>query len=164
MPLAARLMVWLEAKVPPLAAATVTVELSPSSISVGCAETVHVASSLSEMVTVAEPMDCPPWDAVTVTVSVALNDGVVGGGDGGRGRACARPELRCREAVVGAGRRAADGEADGLVGGEGLAVGNGHGDGGTLALVNLRGLSRNRPRGDVVVRYRDLRGGLVPRV
>ena len=45
-------MVWLEAKVLPLATATVMVELSPSSISVGCAETVHVASSLSAMVTV----------------------------------------------------------------------------------------------------------------
>ena len=69
--LTARLMVWLEAKVLPLATATVMVELmvSPSSISAGCADTVHVASSLSEMVTVAEPMDCPPWTAVTITVS-----------------------------------------------------------------------------------------------
>ena len=54
MPLTARLMVWLEAKVLPLATATVMVELPPSSISVGCAETVHVASSLSVTETDAE--------------------------------------------------------------------------------------------------------------
>ena len=54
MPLTARLMVWLEAKVLPLATAMVMVELSPSSISVSCAETVYVASSLSVTETDAE--------------------------------------------------------------------------------------------------------------
>ena len=47
--------------------------------------------SLASMVTVAEPTDCPPWGRCHGYRLAALKDDVVGGGDGGRGRACARP-------------------------------------------------------------------------
>ena len=60
-PVTARPMVRSAAKVLPLATATVIVDPSPSAIVVGCADTVHVGLSLASMVTVAEPMDCPPW-------------------------------------------------------------------------------------------------------
>ena len=49
----------------PLETATVIVELSPSPILSGCAVTVHVGTSLAEIVTVAEPMVSPPCVAVT---------------------------------------------------------------------------------------------------
>ena len=54
LPAKSSVIVWSSAKVTPFAISTVSVELSPSAISSGSADTVNSASSLSSTVTSAD--------------------------------------------------------------------------------------------------------------
>ena len=105
---------------------TVTVEVpAASAMEAGSTAIDSVgASSSSVMVTVADPMAVAPLAGGDDDRLVRLVDGVLHRGHRGRHGGCSGGQRQrgvAEGVVAGLGRRAAQGQADGLVGGEGVA-------------------------------------------